>query len=197
MNYEPQYLKRWREAPNYLGVDLTDYYVVAVVSEQSDSVDMSNYRVWHRLFPDLEEHSFGGCTHFKALMIHKDSLLLEAIDEKKKSLDDYSILDDQDLSELESDQWFEYWSNWGYIECFKELLIAIPELKDDKRVTYLGDILDNKCLLTCDELGELIEDFANNFGHLDDFSISFDFSESEKELLLKRLEDILSRTEEN
>lgn len=191
--YQPQYLKKWIEAPNYLGMDLTDYYVVALESEQSDSVDMSNYRVWHRLFPDLEQFTFGGFMKFKALMIHKDSLLLEAIDEKMKSLKGYPILDDQDWSELESDQWYEYWSNWGYIECFKELLLTIPELKDDKRVTSL----DNECVLTSDELGELIEDFANNFGHLDDFWISFNFSESEKELLLKKLEDILSRTEGN
>jgi hypothetical protein len=105
----------------------------------------------------------------------------------------YPILDDQDWSELDSDQWYEYWSNWGYIECFQELLLTIPELKDDKRVTSL----DNECVLTSDELGELIEDFADNFGYLDEFSISFNFSESEKELLLKKLEDILSRTEEN
>lgn len=193
MNYQPQYLKKWTEAPNYLGRDLTDYYVVAAESEQSDSVEMSNYRVWHRLFPDLEQHSFGGYMRFKALMIHKDSSLLEAIDEKKKSLEDYSVLDEEDLSDLEYEQWNEYWSNCGYIDCFEELLIAIPELKDDERVTSQ----DNKCVLTCDELGELIEDFANNFGYLDDFSIGFNFSEFEKELLLKRLEDILSRTEEN
>ena len=193
MNYQPQCLKKWIEAPNYLGMDLTDYYVVAAESEQSDSVDMSNYRVWHRLFPDLEQFSFGGFMKFKALMIHKDSLLLEAIDEKMRSLKGYPILDEQDWSELEYEQWSEYWSNWGYIECFKELLIAIPELKDDERVTSL----DNKCVLTSDELGELIEDFTNNFGYLDDFWISFNFSESEKELLLKKLEDILSRTEEN
>jgi hypothetical protein len=193
MNYQPQCLKKWIEAPNYLGMDLTDYYVVAVESEQSDTIDMSNYRVWHRLFPDLEQFTFGGFMKFKALMIHKDSLLLEAIDEKMKSLKGYPILDDQDWSELESDQWYEYWSNWGYIECFEELLLTIPELKDDKRVTSL----DNECVLTSDELGELIEDFADNFGYLDEFSISFNFSESEKELLLKKLEDILSRTEEN
>jgi len=130
---------------------------------------------------------------FKALMVHKDSLLLEAIDEKKKSLGDYPILDEEDLSDLESEQWYEYWSNWGYIDCFEELLKAIPELKDDERVTSL----DNKCLLTSDELGELIEVFANGFGKLEDFSIGFNFSESEKELLLKTLEEILSRTEEN
>ena len=193
MNYQPQYLKKWIEAPNYLGMDLTDYYVVAAESEQSDSVDMSNYRVWLRLFPDLEQFSFGGFMKFKALMIHKDSLLLEAIDEKMRSLKGYPILDEQDLSDLESEQWYEYWSNWGYIECFEELLLTIPELKDDKRVTSL----DNECVLTSDELGELIEDFANNFWNLDDFSISFHFSESEKQLLLKKLEDILSRTEEN
>ena len=193
MNYQPQYLKKWIEAPNYLGMDLTDYYVVSVESEQSDTVDMSNYRVWHRLFPDLEEFTFGGFMKFKALMIHKYSLLLEAIDEKKKSLEDYPILDEDDLSELEFEQWSEYWSNVGYIDCFEELLKAIPELKDDERVTSL----DNKCVLTSDELGELIEDFADNFGYVDDFSIGFNFSESEKELLLKELEDILSRTEEN
>lgn len=193
MNYQPKHLKKWKEAPNYLGMDLTDYYVVAVQSEQSDSVEMSNYRVWHRLFPNLEEHSFGGGMRIKALMIHKDSLILEAIDEKKESLGDYSVLDDQDLSELESEQWYEYWSNWGYIDCFEELLKAIPDLKDDERVTSV----DNKCVLTCDELGELLEGFANGFGHLDDFSIGFNFSESEKELLIKRLEDILSRTGEN
>jgi len=193
MNYQPQYLKKWTEAPNYLGMDLTDYYVVAAESNMSDSVDMSNYRVWHRLFPDLEQFTFGGCMEFKALMIHKDSLLLEAIDEKKKSLEDYSILDEQDLSDLEYERWSEYWSNWGYSECFKELLIAIPELKDDERVTSL----DNKCVLTSDQLGELIEDFADGFGNLDDFSISFNFSEYEKRVLLKRLEEILSITEEN
>ena len=193
MNYQPQYLKKWTEAPNYLGMDLTDYYVVAVESEQSDSIDMSNYRVWHRLFPDLEEFKFGGFMKFKALMIHKDSLLIEAIDEKKESLEDYSILDEQDLSDLEYEQWYEYWSNCGYIDCFEELLKAIPELKDDERLTSL----ENKCLLTSDELGELIEVFANGFGKLEDFSIGFNFSESEKELLLKTLEEILSRTEEN
>lgn len=192
MNYQPQHLKKWIEAPNYLGVDLTDYYVVAVESEQSDTVDMSNYRVWHRLFPDLEEYSFGGFMKFKALMVHKDSLQLEAIDEKKKSLKDYSILDDQDWSDLEYEQWYEFWSSCGYIDCFEQLLEAIPELKDDKRVTSE----DEKCLLTCDELGELLEAYADNFGHLDDFSISFEFSESEKELLLKELEVILSRTAE-
>ena len=192
MNYQPQCLKKWIEAPNYLGTDLTDYYIVAVESEQSDSVEMSNYRVWHRLFPDLEEHSIGGSIKFKVLMIHKDSLLIEAIDEKMESLEDYSVLDDQDLSDLESEQWYEYWSSCGYIDCFEELLKAIPELKDDERVTSR----DNKCLLTCDELGELIEEF-NHFGHLDDFSIGFNFSESQKELLLKRLEEILSRSVEN
>lgn len=193
MNYQPQHLKKWVEAPNYLGKDLTDYYVVAAESDQSDSAEMSNYRVWHRLFPDLEEFSFGGFMKFQALMNHKDSLLLEEIDEKMSTLKDYPILDDLDWSELENEQWYEYWSNWGYIECFKELLIAIPELKDDERVTSL----DNDCVLTSDELGELIEDFADGFGNLDDFSISFNLSESEKELLLKKLEDILSRTEEN
>ena len=193
MNYQPQNLKKWTEAPNYLGADLTDYYVVAAESDQSDSIDLSNYRVWHRLFPDLEEFSFGGFMKFQALMIHKDSLLLEAIDEKKKSLEDYPILDETDWSELENEQWSEYWSSWGYIDCFEELLRAIPELKDDERVISM----DNECVLTSDEIGELIEHFANGFGNLDDFSIGFNFSESEKELLLKILEDILSRTEEN
>lgn len=193
MNYQPKHLKKWIEAPNYLGMDLTDYYVVAVESEQSDSVDMSNYRVWSRLFPDLKEHSFGGFINFKALMVHKDSLLLEAIDEKKKSLEDYPLLDEQDWSYLECEQWEEYWSSCAYIDCFEQLLEAIPELKDDKRVTSEDDF----CLLNSDELGELIEDFADDFGSLDDFSISFNFSESEKELLLKRLEEILSRKAEN
>lgn len=193
MNYQPEALKKWTEAPNYLGMDLTDYYVVATMSEQSDSVEESNFRVWHKLFSALEEHSFGGCVSFKALMIHKDSLLLEAIDKKKKSLEDYPILDELDWSELESDQWYEYWSNWGYIECFEELLIAIPELKDDDRFTGL----DKECLLTCDEIGELIEDFSNNFGSLDDFSISFNLSDSEKQLLLEKLETILTRIEVN
>ena len=193
MNYQPQNLKKWTEAPNYLGADLTDYYVVAAESDQSDSIDLSNYRVWHRLFPDLEEFSFGGFMKFQALMIHKDSLLLEAIDEKKKSLEDYPILDETDWSELENEQWSEYWSSGGYIDCFEELLRAIPELKDDERVISM----DNECVLTSDEIGELIEHFANGFGNLDDFSIGFNFSESEKELLLKILEDILSRTEEN
>ena len=195
MNYHPQYLKKWIEAPNYLGLDLTNYYIVAVESEQSGSVEMSNYRVWQRLFPALEQHSFNGSMKFKALMIHEDSdsLLLEAIDEKKKSLEDYSILDEQDLSELESEQWYDYWSNWGYIECFEELLLAIPELNDDDR--FIGQ--DKECLLTCDEIGELIEGFANYFGSLDEFSNSFNFSDSEKQLLLDKLEGILSRTEEN
>ena len=52
-HYVTQHLKKWVEAPNYLGADLTDYYVVAAESDMSDTIDMSNYLVCNQLFKDL------------------------------------------------------------------------------------------------------------------------------------------------
>jgi hypothetical protein len=105
-------LKRWENAPNYMGEDFSDYYIVTSFSRDSDVVSVANFIAIADYLMDIEDESERGwkiarfghwsCGYLYCIFVHKDSPLVAECEEIARSLREYPIFNEDILAECES-----------------------------------------------------------------------------------------------
>ena len=105
-------LKRWENAPNYMGEDFSDYYVVTSFSRDSNVYEVANFIGIANYLMDIEPESeqgwkiarFGHWMHgyLYFILVHKDSPLVPLCETIARSLREYPIFDEGVLAECEA-----------------------------------------------------------------------------------------------
>ena len=105
-------LKRWENAPNYMGEDFTDYYVVTSFTRESNVIEVANFIAIANHLMDIEPESDSGwkiarfghwaCGYLYCIFVHKDSPLVALCETIARSLREYPVFDEDILAECES-----------------------------------------------------------------------------------------------
>lgn len=100
-------MEKWERADNYIGKDYSEYYVLYAHHRDSNILDESNYQALRKIFIELSgvievtSHHWGvGWVEF--IGIHQDEKdTIELGNDYLDRIDDYPVLDDEDLSNRE------------------------------------------------------------------------------------------------
>ncbi len=116
--YTPEHLNRWTRPDSYIGAEWPEYYSSGTgQSRDSDALDRSNFAAMLALLGGEsdtvrvihEGHWAVGWVEWIA--IHEtDETALRAADAARARLADYPVLDEEDLSERETEEANEIWT---------------------------------------------------------------------------------------
>lgn len=146
IEYTPKNLKLWTMPRDYFGAVWPAYYSAGVgQSRDSDCLEESNFATMLALLGGesetvvvvREDHWAVGWVEWIA--IHRDDgAALKIADEAKDRLEDYPVLDEEDLSEREQEAADEIWTN-----CYdwRERVEYIREYRDQFDFRNLADML--------------------------------------------------------
>lgn len=156
MTYQPKHLKRWErrdpctgEITNYIGEWFPGYYVAPIFrSRDSDALTRSNWRVIQPQLAALgaQTHEFGhwACGRYELVLIDEDNEeCLRLADEWAEKLEGYPVASEDDWSELETEEAYQWWKDMGLrtrAEMCKEAGVSIfaarqeDELPDSQRL---------------------------------------------------------------
>ncbi len=134
--------RAWKRAENYMGEDLSNYYVLIGRHRDSTLLDESNWEVAKEKFggkPGVREASF---SHWavgwgESLLVSKDAPedVLEAAEEMLDGLENYPVLDEEDYSSR------EYKASIKNIQSIGENL---KRSEAEKVYTWLSENMDNE-----------------------------------------------------
>ncbi len=104
---------------------------------------------------DFETHSFThwGPGWFEIILVQPGSNAARVAEECEKSLEDYPVLDDEDISKREWEEYCESWSSWGCRDFLKAVL-AGTSLCEEAKDAFRD--------LSHETLRELYEKYANS-----------------------------------
>ena len=180
MKYMPENLEKWKEAPNYLGEDLSDHYVLGSRSDYASAVNLANWRTIERWLTEegvpFKEAAFTSWVHpFELLMVKDTDLLgeaLEELDEMFGGLEEYPLFNDDDWSQVEEEIKVAAWDSYEWEHFAEALIRAFPETfekeleeTDPKRILAL--VIDLKGIK--DKLYNLFTQLESH-GHPEDAS---------------------------
>ena len=104
-------LERWSKAPNYTGVDYSDYFIVASFTRDSDVYEIANFIGIADYLMDIEPESekgwqivrFGHWKHgyLYCILVHENSPLLSLCESIVQTLHDNPVFDEDVLNECE------------------------------------------------------------------------------------------------
>lgn len=114
-----KHIERWAMPRNYFGAHWAEYYSAGVgQSRDSDTLERSNFAAMLKLLGGESEtvivvrESHWAVGWVEWLAIHQDDEVALAIaDDAAARLEDYAILDEDDLSEREQEDADETWAN--------------------------------------------------------------------------------------
>lgn len=137
-------LTKWKSAPNYMGEDYSDYYLVATQNRDSDALVRSNFRTaLNMLGGESKNVIVARSGHWavgwiEMLLVHETAKSKIKIAEKIiKDLADYPVLDEQDYYEEQQAEWEADYSTWARDDAIKILGLEEPLTKlDEKRLWY-------------------------------------------------------------
>ncbi len=108
---ESKILKRWSATSNYLGEDLSDYYVVTTFTRDSDVLSVANFIAIASYLMEIEPESERGwriarfghwaCGYLYCVLVHKDSNLVKECEALAIAMREYPVLDEEILTECE------------------------------------------------------------------------------------------------
>ena len=132
--YKPMKLSRWStdgvtafdNAENYLGERHSTYYIVGSKHRDSEILDRSNFECTHKELQDIVDNYYEDSDYepdnaplkinrmghwavgwVEQILIHEDyTVLLQAGDKIIERLEDYAVLDEDDYSEKESEEFY-------------------------------------------------------------------------------------------
>jgi len=154
--YTPKHLKLWTWPENYAGAEWPDYYVFLCRHSDCDRLLESNYRSGLRALKEIPEpddwpHDFSPYeeileNHWAVgwvewIGIHKDAIAhLKCADEIAGKLENYPIIDEDDFSQLETDEANDMWLN-----CYswKERIKYIRDNRSQFSFQSFSDLLQN------------------------------------------------------
>tara|TARA_B100000745_G_scaffold177357_1_gene116153 strand:+ start:2063 stop:2956 length:894 start_codon:yes stop_codon:yes gene_type:complete len=164
MSYEPKNLELWKMPPDYFGEHFEDHYVVYSRTRDSDLLNISNFEFIQNELEELQEslankriwqcYTIQHASHWavgwvEIIYVHKNSteILIKA-DEIIGNLDDYPVLDEEDYSNrqieefesnLESEVKDFIYDHHEEID-FRNSNYFIDEAMDDHTQELLSDI---------------------------------------------------------
>lgn len=119
MKYQPTHLKLWTLPPSYFGTSYTNTYSSGFgQSRNSDCLERSNFRIAWKLISKAsksariirESHFLVGWVEWIAIPA-RATKALKVADELNRRYQNYPILDENDHSELETEEANEVWAN--------------------------------------------------------------------------------------
>ena len=171
--YTPEHLKRWEagagasswdSGANYCGADLSAFYLAPIhkTRDTADALTLSNWRVIERDLDQLAQHDETGattighwaCGWYEIYLIHEtDTVALQAADQWAASLEQYPVADEEDWSELESEEEQEAWENWARSDWRAAVEKVLQTFAPDDADCYWADeLLDTVEDAALDEL---------------------------------------------
>ena len=120
----------------HIDLDGREAWLVAPVSinrDTEDSLTLSNWASLREMFPEsetVEIHRFGhwGPGWFELMLL--DPCHAKELEDVERALEDYPVLDDEKMSEIEREQELEAWDNCWRREFTDELREVYPEYDD-------------------------------------------------------------------
>jgi hypothetical protein len=117
--YKPVNLKLWTLPDNYFGANWPDYYVAYGQHRDSNTLTRSNFRCLLKAIGGEEgdsvivvEESHWAVGWVQWIGIHKDNAkALQKADAIIAGLEDYPVISDDDLTELEHEETCQFWEN--------------------------------------------------------------------------------------
>lgn len=107
--------------------DREDWLIAASVHRDSDTVDRANWAEWCKALPESGTVAIERSTHWAVgwvdyLVIDPSDTAAVALAESlRERLEDYPVLDEMELSNLEWDEYLEGWDSYGASEFCREL----------------------------------------------------------------------------
>lgn len=104
-----KFLRRWEDAPNYMGPDLSDHFIVFVRTRDSDLLTDSNFEYLKKQLKDLDgvqvlTFNHWGIGWIEAIMIHEDAKeSLEKAEQFLTKYHNYPVFDEEDYYQREYD----------------------------------------------------------------------------------------------
>jgi len=105
-------LKRWESAPNYMGEDFSEYFIVTSFNRDSNVYEVANYLAIARYLSAIEPESDNGwiivrfghwaCGYFYSILVHENSPLVEECEEIARALREYPVYNEDVLAECEA-----------------------------------------------------------------------------------------------
>lgn len=153
--YTPENLTPYERPKDYMGPDYYDYYPVAGQHRDSEPIERSNYIQFKRIlsefdkkYPDWRGTDYDGDpteafwvdvrdSHWavgwvETIYLHKDAPVevLREIDELVGALQDYCVINDEHLSELEYEEHSRDFDNWAFKEFYRDNFGGIEDSMD-------------------------------------------------------------------
>lgn len=166
-------MQLWTYPRSYIGKDWSDYYVFLGKNRDSDALTRSNFRVAleklggetgkvsgdmfhpgpeHPLITVVRE-SHWACGWLEWIAIHKTaSESIKLAESIESELDAYSVLDDQDFSELEDEECCQIWEAFSpndRLEYFRHHGYSASSIQDLFQAIRSGNWYDAANLLNC------------------------------------------------
>jgi len=113
--FEPRCMKKWQDAPNYMGEDLSDYFIVVSKHRDSGLLQESNFETIKRDFADKEGIEIASFSHWavgwvESMIVSEDApedVLMELDEVICQLQDHYPVYDEADWSQREYDETLE------------------------------------------------------------------------------------------
>lgn len=188
-------LKTWEHPSDYGGQTWHGWYQVVTQTRDSDALEQSNYR---RILADLKaldteltteaidarnigwdnagdstvtdtRQGHWGCGWVEVIYVHSSNIpACELADSILNALEDYSVYDESDLSELENEEYQDAWAHWiprDFVKALQtQLQLAdstIWKLEDSPRLQELYENLTPSGDYWCDNhMGTRLESAA-------------------------------------
>lgn len=124
LNYTPEHLPPYERPKNYIGATHHGTYVVYSTHRDADSVTRSNWRVLQKMTDELDGVYTASANHWAVGWVEvmyvdpteASEQTLQMLDEIVGGLQDYPLISDEDHSELEWDEAWEWWERAGTAE---------------------------------------------------------------------------------
>ena len=109
--FEPKCMRKWERASNYMGEDLSEYYIVVSKSRDSGLMDVSNFESIKRDYGDRDGVEIASFSHWAVGWIESMTVRDDAPEEVLEELDEvmcglkerYPVYDEDDWSRREYD----------------------------------------------------------------------------------------------
>jgi hypothetical protein len=147
-------LQLWERASNYMGDDLSDYYMGPAIGYEKEPLEVSNFKVALEMLGGegngVLVGNFGGFGGgYEQIFVHKDAAdkvaILQDIENK---LQGYPVLDDSDYSEAQMEEEQESYNSWAKQDALRiideELHRQNPDLQGSVSELELSPEIEHK-----------------------------------------------------
>lgn len=111
-------LEKWSQPESYAGASWNEYFVFLGQNRDSDAIDRSNFKCGLAAIGGesdtvhIVRERHWACGWIEWIAIHQDDAeALSAADNIARRLEDYPVVNEDDLSELEYDEACEFWAS--------------------------------------------------------------------------------------